>query len=274
MSGQNKQKCKFCLNQFSRFHHKVHTNLWTDLIFGNHMTWDLFQSITKSFRESTTNLTLYSPAKLHLQSNPNWITPLIRYKPKEISCRCDHTLTQHQDTRRGMLTSSRQPERLRSSRLQSRAAATLPCRLHCLIAIGLFVLRHFAGYSTFWCFQGHSRPASGRPSVCRRPGRRAVTAAPRPCPLLSRLPLAGEKPGHTPEPLPGPTGSSTLFSHLFPFCLPDKTLKQRAKLPPGVCVCYATPLLCHRLANHSISPKFIYHSRVLRISAAYDTNHI
>lgn len=54
----------------------------------------------------------------------------------------------------------------------------------------------FAGV-TFRCFQGHSRPASGQPSVCSHPMRRPVIGAPWPCPLLSAFKLTGEMPGQT-----------------------------------------------------------------------------
>lgn len=73
---------------------------------------------------------------------------------------------------------------------------TQPCHSCCI------VYRHwrhwdiFASF-TFRCFQGHSWPVSGQPSVSSRPMRRPVIGASWPCPLLSTLELTGEMPSQT-----------------------------------------------------------------------------
>lgn len=74
----------------------------------------------------------------------------------------------------------------------------------------------FAGF-TFQPLQGHSRPASGQPSVSDHLTRRPVIGAPWPCPLLSTVPLTGEIPSQTHQPPSLSTGFSLNVSDCFCF---------------------------------------------------------
>lgn len=102
----------------------------------------------------------------------------MRYQPKQINCMRDHTLMQH---------SHIYPHTNKSSNW-----ITQRCHSCCIVYRHLFLrlFFFFAGF-TFRCFQGHSRPASGQPSVSSHPMRRPVIAAPWPCPLLSTSELTG-----------------------------------------------------------------------------------
>lgn len=108
----------------------------------------------------------------------------------------------------------------------------------------------FAGF-TFRCFQGHSRPASGQPSVSSHPMRGPVIGAPWPCPLLSTFKLTGE--------MPGQTHSSFFYRFLVHFCswfpFVYRTTSQQSCKTSDWCVRFIIVL-----TDHSIFQvvKFIY----------------
>lgn len=154
----------------------------------------------------------------------------MRYQPKQINCMRDHTLMQH---------SHIYPHTNKSNNW-----ITQRCHSCCIVFRHLF-LRLFAGF-TFRCFQGHSRPASGQPSVSSHPMRRPVIAAS--LALSSTVHIRahwGKCPARH-NSVSVILQVSDAFLQLFPLRLPDNLATGWPQ--PGVC----TSLVCSVLTDSSI----------------------